>query len=489
LALDLGTTGNRALIIDREQQVVAQAYREFKQYYPQPGWVEHDAEEILASTLAVAKTVLAQVKVKRIGAVGITNQRETVVLWDKQTGKPIHNAIVWQCRRTSEECERLKRQGLEAEVHQRTGLYLDPYFSATKIDWLLNQNSAWRRAAEEGDILAGTIDSWLVYCLTSGKVHATDASNASRTLLFNLQTGQWDDEQLRIFNIPRAMLPRLVPSSGMIGETSAAELGIQLPIAGLIGDQQSALFAQGCHDPGSIKNTYGTGLFLLANTGSQPDFIPGLITTVAWNLAGKLTYACEGSVFIGGAAIQWLRDELKIIQNADETEALAQSIPDNQGVYFVPALVGLGAPYWDSRARGLMIGLTRGTSRAHLVRAALEAIAYQTRDTVSAMLPDRMSSLQKLKVDGGACRNDFLMQFQADILGVPVERPLLIETTALGAAGMAGLAIGLWSSPQDFVRHAKIERVFTPVISASQREKLYTGWQQAVARARNWAKD
>ena len=486
LALDLGTTGNRALIFDRQHNVLAQDYREFRQYFPRPGWVEHDAEEIFATTLEVAKSVLSQIDSTRIKAIGITNQRETVVLWDKHTGIPIRNAIVWQCRRTSADCTKLKQQGLEDEIHKKTGLYLDPYFSATKIAWLLRQSDDWRRQAEKGDILCGTIDSWIIFKLTGGRVHITDISNASRTLLMNLRTGEWDSELLRIFDIPKVMLPEIVPSCKMVGETDPGILGKKIPITGIIGDQQSAAFAQGCFYPGIVKNSYGTGLFLLSYSGTEPDFIPGLLTTVAWSLTGKIEYAVEGSVFIGGAAIQWLRDQLGIIQNAKETESLAQKLPDNQDVYFVPALTGLGAPYWDSRARGTIVGLTRGTSRNHLVRAALESIGFQTRDVVAVMLHNRVSSLKKLKADGGACQNNFLMQFQADILGVPVERPKMIETTALGAAGLAGLSVDLWNSPEDFIQHSVTERIFSPEMTEAKREQYYSNWKRAVERAREW---
>lgn len=488
LALDLGTTGNRALVIDREHRILAQAYLEFTQYFPKAGWVEHDAEEIFSTTLRVAKEAMAQAGEVQIKAIGITNQRETVVFWDKKSGKPVHRAIVWQCRRTSEDCAMLKQEGVEDEVHRKTGLYLDPYFSATKIAWLLRQSEKWRRKAERGEIVCGTIDSWIIFRLTNGKVHTTDVSNASRTMLMNLHSGDWDPELLRLFKVPAAMLPSISKSSGVVGETDADILGSRIPIAGIIGDQQSAAFAQGCFNPGVVKNTYGTGLFLLRHSGGKPDFIPGMLSTVAWALDEKIEYAVEGSIFIGGAAIQWLRDQLKIVEHAEETEALARQLNGNDGVYFVPALTGLGAPYWDSQARGVIVGLTRGTSRAHLARAALEAIAYQTKDAVGAMFHGQADSLKKLRVDGGACRNNFLMQFQADILGVPVERPRVIETTALGAAGMAGLAVGLWASPDDFIRHSKTDHVFQPVMAQAERTSLYSDWQRAVERAKAWVK-
>ena len=429
---------------------------------------------------------MTRIDVNRVKAIGITNQRETVVLWEKDSGKPLYNAIVWQCRRTSRECTKLKQQGLEDEIYHKTGLYLDPYFSATKIAWLLGQSENWRKRAKKGEILCGTIDSWIIYKLTGGKVHVTDTSNASRTLLMNLRSGEWDPDLLRIFDIPRIMLPKIVDSNALVGETDPGILGYKIPITGIIGDQQSAAFAQGCFSPGVVKNTYGTGLFLLSYSGKQPDFIPGMLATVAWSLNGNIEYAVEGSVFIGGAVIQWLRDQLGIIRNAEETDAMAQKLSDNQGVYFVPALAGLGAPYWDSRARGTIVGLTRGTSRDHLVRAALESICFQTRDLVNSMLHNQKSALQKLKVDGGACRNNFLMQFQADILGVPVERPKMVETTALGAAGIAGLATGLWNSPEDFIQHSSMDRIFSPEMTEVKREEYYANWQRAVERSREW---
>jgi len=456
LALDLGTTGNRAIIFDRDTRIVASSYREFTQHYPQPGWVEHDPLEIWESV----RTVMAEVNPRDIVGIGIANQRETIVAWDRNTGKPLHNAIVWQDRRTAARCANLPA----AEIHERTGLVCDPYFSATKIEWLLQNVPAARRG------LFGTIDSWILWKLTGGKVFATDPSNASRTMLFNIREQRWDATLLKLFGVSAEQLPEVRPSSGHFGAN----------VYGMIGDQQAAMFAQGCYEPGIVKNAYGTGLFMMMNTGTAPLASQQLLSTIAWQIGDRVDYALEGSVFIGGAAIQWLRDQLGVVKTAAETEALATSLTGNDGVYFVPALTGLGAPYWDAGARGTIVGLTRSTTKAHLARAALEAMAYQTRDVAELM----GTPLRKLQVDGGACANNFLMQFQADILGVPVERPAVIETTALGAAGLAGLATGVWSSPEDFLQHRRVERVFAP-----QRvsDDLYARWKDAVARSRQWA--
>jgi glycerol kinase len=481
LAIDLGTTGNRAIIFDHETRVVAKSYREFRQLFPQAGWVEHDPVEIWEGTRAVIAEAVAHVDAQQIAAIGITNQRETVVSWDPKTGEPLHNAIVWQDRRTSARCAEIKREGFEKEIHQRTGLVCDPYFSATKIEWLLQNAPATRRG------IFGTIDSWILSKLTGGRVHATDVSNASRTMLFNLQERRWDDELLKYFGVSRETLPEVRASSGEFGRLDPGWFGFSAPICGVVGDQQGAMFAQGCYEPGIIKNTYGTGLFLMMNTGVTPWVSEHLLSTIAWQIGDRVDYALEGSVFVGGAAIQWLRDQLHIVTASRETESLAASLSSNDGVYFVPALTGLGAPHWDADARGTIIGLTRATTKAHLVRAALEAIAYQTRDLVDTMCTRLGTPLRKLQVDGGACANNFLMQFQADILGVPVERPAMIEMTALGAAGLAGLHAGAWSSPADFLSHRVVERVFQPAMAAPLRESLYAKWQEAVARSRSWA--
>jgi glycerol kinase len=481
LAIDLGTTGNRAIVFDHETRIVTQSYREFQQLFPQPGWVEHDPTEIWETTRAVIAEAVAQVDAKQIVAIGIANQRETIVSWEPRTGQPLHNAIVWQDRRTAARCAELRRDGFAKIIHERTGLVCDPYFSATKIEWLLQNVPATRQG------IFGTIDSWIVSKLTGGRVHATDVSNASRTMLFNLRERRWDDELLKHFGVPRETLPEVRPTSGDFGALDPSLFGFSTKISAVVGDQQGAMFAQGCYEPGIIKNTYGTGLFLMMNTGETPRSSDHLLSTIAWQIGDRTDYALEGSVFVGGAAVQWLRDQLQIVSTSSETESLAASLSSNDGVYFVPALAGLGAPYWDAAARGTIIGLTRGTSRAHLARATLEAIAYQTRDVVDTMCMELGSPLRKLQVDGGACANNFLMQFQSDILGVPVERPLIIETTALGAAGLAGLQANVWSSPADFLSHRRIERVFQPAIAASVRESLYAKWKEAVTRTRGWA--
>ncbi len=485
LALDLGTTGNRALVFDRRQNLLSSEYEEFRQIFPKPGWVEHDAEDIWKSTRGILLRTFKRINPSRIAAIGITNQRETVLLWDKKTGRPLHNAIVWQCRRTASACEVLEKKGQGPSIHRKTGLVLDAYFSATKLAWLLDHVPGARKKAEGGKVLAGTIDSWIVWKLSGGVAHVTDTSNASRTMLFNLKTLAWDDSLCRLFRVPKKILPRVVPSSGKAAVTTT-DFG-SIPICGIVGDQQAAAFAQGCFGHGVIKNTYGTGLFMLENTGHTPRFSKNLLTTVAWS-AGNLKnteYAVEGSVFIGGAALQWLRDGLKLFSNAKETAKLAQEISSNEGVYFVPALVGLGAPYWDPHARGTILGLTRGTTRAHLVRAALESIAYQTRDILEVMKRDTGQAFKLLRVDGGASANDFLMQFQANVLGIPVERPKILETTALGAAGLAGIAAGLWKDKETFNRLRKVDRIFTPKAAASYQAS-YARWKEAVKRSRAW---
>jgi glycerol kinase len=488
LALDQGTSGSTALLVDGDGRVRARGYAELPQHYPQPGWVEHDPEEIWSTTVVAAQSALASAGAtgRDVAAIGITNQRETTIVWDRASGRPIHHAIVWQCRRTAAMCDELKAAGLEGTVRQRTGLVLDAYFSGTKIRWLLDAVPDAHRRASDGALAFGTVDAWLVWKLTGGRVHATDVTNASRTLCLNLETVDWDDDMLEALGVPRAMLPRLVPSSGVVGETvDLGWLPAGVPIAGIAGDQHAALFGQACYARGAAKNTYGTGCFLLLNTGTTPvRSRAGLLTTLAWKIGDTTTYALEGSVFIAGAAIQWLRDGLGLIGHAAESEALATSVPDTGGVYFVPAFVGLGAPYWDMYARGTIVGLTRGTTRAHLVRAALEAIAYQSRDVLEAMATDAGVAVDALRVDGGATANDFLCQFQADVMGAPVLRPAVIETTALGAAYLAGLGVGLWPSLDALAGRWTVERTFTPAMEASRRNALYDGWRRAVERAR-----
>ena len=488
LALDLGTTGNRALVFDPKQRILAQAYEEFPQIFPKPGWVEHDPVKIWLSTQHVLAKALKKVPASQIAAIGITNQRETVLLWDKKTGRPLHNAIVWQCRRTASACEAMRKKGLGPGIHQKTGLVLDAYFSASKIQWLLDHVPGARKKAQQGDVLAGTIDSWIIWNLSGRQAHVTDSSNASRTMLFNIKTLSWDDGLCRLFDIPKKILPKVVPSSAVSAHTDKKITGREIPIAGVIGDQQAASFAQGCFEPGIIKNTYGTGLFMLENTGKKPRFSKNLLTTVAWSIGNlkKTEYAVEGSVFIGGAAVQWLRDGLKLFSSAGESAKLAQQVSSNEGVYFVPALVGLGAPHWDPNARGAFFGITRGTKRAHFVRAALEAIAYQTRDILEVMNQDTGQDFKTLRVDGGASANDFLMQFQADILGIPVERPQVLETTALGAAGLAGIATGVWKNKEEFNRSRRIQKVFRPKSLGRGGNALYSRWQEAVRRSLRW---
>jgi len=489
LALDQGTTSSRAILFDRNGGSVQMANKEFTQLYPRPGWVEHDPVEIWSTQLATAHEAIARTGASAgdIAAIGITNQRETTILWDKATGRPVANAIVWQCRRTAGCCDRLRAAGEAAAIAEKTGLIVDAYFSGTKIQWLLDNTPGLRARAERGDVLFGTVDTWLIWNLTGGRVHATDYSNASRTMLFNIHTLDWDDDILALLRIPRSMLPKVVPSSGVIGRTDPCLFGVELPIAGVAGDQQAALFGQTCFAPGTAKNTYGTGCFMLINTGERAVRSKhNLLTTIAWGVDGKVEYALEGSVFIGGAAIQWLRDGLRIIDSAAESEEYAGRVADTGGVYIVPAFVGLGAPYWDPYARGTIMGITRGTGREHIVRAALEAICYQTRDVLEAMTADSGTVLTELKVDGGAVRNNFLMQFQSDILGVPVRRPHVTETTALGAAYLAGLGVGLWSSKDEIVAKWQQEAEFTPSMSGEDRDRLYRGWRRAVERSLGW---
>ncbi len=486
VALDQGTTGSTAIVFGPQGQVLGRAYAEITQHYPAPGFVEHDAEEIWTSSLRVLKEALAAsgVPPRGVRAIGITNQRETTVLWDRRTGDPVHRAIVWQSRQSAEVCARLKSAGHEPLFHERTGLVLDPYFSGSKVAWLLERDSALRARAEAGEIAFGTIDSWLVHRLTGGRVHATDPTNASRTLLFDIHERRWDPELCRILGVPPALLPGLVPSSGVLGETAALDgCPAGVPIAGVAGDQQAALFGQGCFEPGMAKNTYGTGAFLVLNTGARRVISHrGLLTTLCCDARGRAAYALEGSVFIAGAAIQWLRDELGLVRSAAETGPLAEGVADTAGVYVVPAFVGLGAPYWDAGARGAILGLTRGASRAHLVRATLESLAYQSRDVIDAMNEESGVTLRELRVDGGACANDFLMQFQADLLGVPVDRPALVDTTAAGAAFLAGLGVGFWRDAQELAHTRRRDRLFTPAMAPERREALYAGWQAAVAR-------
>jgi glycerol kinase len=490
LALDQGTTSSRAIVFGSDAQPRATAQQEFEQLYPSPAHVEHDPEAIWHSQLACARQALAEAKVAPadVAAVGITNQRETTVLWERDSGKPVANAIVWQSRITTPLCQKLKADGLEDTFRKKTGLVLDPYFSGTKVTHLLDTVPGLRPRAERGEILFGTVDTFLLWRLTGGKVHATDYSNASRTLLFNIQTLDWDDELLKILRVPRAMLPEAGPSSGVFGTTDRHWLGGEIAIGGMAGDQQAATFGQACFTPGSAKNTYGTGCFLLLNTGEKPVASRnGLLTTVGWGLGGKVIYCLEGSVFIAGAVVQWLRDGLGIIGGSAEIERLALGVPDTGDVYFVPAFVGLGAPHWNPNARGTIIGVTRGTKRGHIARAALESMAFQTRDVLDAMQRDAGISLDHLKVDGGASRNDLLMQFQADLLGVPVRRPQLFETTALGAAALAGLAVGFWSDPHEFARHWSLEREFKPQLPAPDRDARYARWRKAVERSLDWA--
>jgi glycerol kinase len=491
LALDQGTTSSRAILFDHNSVVKATAQREFPQYYPQPGWVEHDPLEIWSSQIEVLRDVLEKggVSVQELAAIGITNQRETTLLWDRSTGKPIHNAIVWQCRRTAEICDQLIQQGAAEDIRVRTGLIVDAYFSGTKLKWLLDELPDARKRAERGELAFGTVDTWLLWNLTDGEVHATDVTNAARTMLFNINTLKWDQELLALLDIPDPVLPEVRASSGLFGETSQSVLGERVPIAGIAGDQHAALFGQACYEPGMMKNTYGTGCFLLANTGATPVHSRHrLLSTPAWALPQAVQYALEGSVFIAGAAVQWLRDGLELIADAAESESTAMQVSDSGGVYVVPAFVGLGAPHWDSYARGAVFGLTAASGRNHLVRATLESIAYQTRDVVEAMCRDRHANAGALRVDGGASANNFLMQFQADILGVPVERPVVAETTSLGAAYLAGLATGYWHDTDDLKRAWRLERRFEPAMSADERESRYSGWCEAVRRVRDWAR-
>ena len=489
LALDQGTTSSRALLFDRAGRVVAVKQHEFPQHYRKPGWVEHDPEEIWGSQLRAGREVLetSGASARDVAAIGITNQRETALIWDRRSGQAIHPAIVWQSRQTTPICDELRARGLSEHVRDKTGLVIDAYFSATKIRFILDAVPGAQERAEKGELCFGTVDSWLLHRLTKGRVHMTEFSNASRTMLFDIRSRDWDETLLRELRIPRSLLPEVRDSSGAFAEADAEWFGSPIPVAGVAGDQQAALFGQGCFTPGSAKNTYGTGCFLLMNTGAEaPRSKHGLVTTIAWGIGGRVEYALEGSVFVAGAAVQWLRDGLGLVQSAGETDALARSVPDSAGIYFVPAFVGLGAPYWDERARGTIVGLTRGATREHLVRATLESIAYQSRDLFECVAADAGKRPELLRVDGGAAANDFLLQFQADLLGVPVHRPAGLEVTALGAAALAGLATGFWRDRSELEASVQSDRIFEPRMSQDERETLYAGWRRAVERARAW---
>jgi len=491
MAIDQVTTGTKIILVDHDGMVVSSAYREIEQIYPEPGLVEHNPKEYWDTTLFCAKEAMnkAGIEASQIAGIGITDQRETTIIWDKETGEPVYNAIVWQCRRTASICEDLKAKGLEEKVRQKTGLTIDAYFSATKIKWIMDHVSGVKERMRSGELIMGNIDSWLMWNLSGRRMHVTDYSNASRTMLFNVQNLEWDQELLDIMEIPREIFPEPKPSSGIMAITDKSIFdGVEIPIAGVAGDQHAALFGQTCFKPGMAKNTYGTALALMMNIGEK--FIlseHGLTTDLAWGIDGKIEYSFEGVVFIGGGAVQWLRDGLKIIENAAQSEAIAQSVPDTGGVYLVPAFTGLGAPYWDMYARGIIVGITRGTNREQIVRATLESMAYQTRDVLEAMVTDSKKSLESLRVDGGAVKNNFLMQFQADILGVPVVRPVVTEMAALGAAYLAGLGVGFWKNREEISAMWKMDRIFEPKMDVSQREELYKGWKKAVERSLHWA--
>ena len=492
MALDSGTTSNRCILFNEAGEMCSVAQKEFTQYFPKPGWVEHNALEIWSTQLEVAQKAMANLNVTAadIAAIGITNQRETTIVWDKTTGEPIHHAIVWQCRRTSEYCDSLKEKGLTDTFRAKTGLVIDAYFSGTKLHWLLENVPGARERAERGELLFGTVETWLIWKLTGGKAHVTDYSNASRTMLFNINTLQWDDEILAELNIPKCMLPEAKPSSCVYGETLAQFFGAPIPISGAAGDQQAALFGQTCFTPGEAKNTYGTGCFMLMNTGEKPVFSNnGLVTTIAWGLDGKVEYALEGSIFVAGAAIQWLRDEMRLIDSSPDSEYMALKVKDTNGCYVVPAFTGLGAPYWDQYARGTIVGLTRGVNKYHIIRATLDSLCYQTNDVLQAMKADSGIELAALKVDGGASANNYLMQTQADLIDAPVQRPRCVETTAMGAAYLAGLAVGYWASKEDVIKNWAIDRTFEPAIPAEERETRVKQWKKAVKSAYGWAKE
>ena len=492
MALDAGTTSNRCILFNEKGEMCSVAQKEFTQFFPKPGWVEHDADEIWATQYEVAKQAMENVGATAtdIAAIGITNQRETTIVWDKATGEPVHHAIVWQCRRTAEYCDSLKDKGLVDKIREKTGLVIDAYFSGTKIRWILENVPGARQRAEAGELLFGTVETWLIWKLTKGKVHVTDYSNASRTMLFNINTLQWDDEILAELNIPKCMLPEAKPSSCVYGEADPSLFGGPIKIGGAAGDQQAALFGQTCYKAGEAKNTYGTGCFLLMNTGEKPIFSKnGLVTTIAWGLDGKVNYALEGSVFVAGASIQWLRDQLRVVDTAPDSEYMATRVKDTAGCYVVPAFTGLGAPYWDQYARGVIVGLTRGCNKYHIVRATVESLAYQVNDVLQAMKADSGIDLAALNVDGGASANNFLMQTQADISGCPVNRPSCVETTAMGAAYLAGIAVGYWKDKEDVIANTSLDRTFTPAISAEERETRIKGWKKAVKCSFGWAKE
>lgn len=492
MALDAGTTSNRCILFNEKGEMCSVAQKEFTQYFPKPGWVEHNANEIWSSQLSVAVEAMAQIgaNAEDIAAIGITNQRETTIVWDKMTGEPVYNAIVWQCRRTSEYCDSLKEKGLTDKFREKTGLVIDAYFSGTKLKWILDNVPGVRERAEKGELLFGTVETWLIWKLTKGSVHVTDYSNASRTMLFNINTLQWDDEILAELNIPKCMLPEAKPSSCVYGESDPAFFGGPIKIAGAAGDQQSALFGQTCFNPGEAKNTYGTGCFMLMNTGEKPVFSKnGLVTTIAWGLDGKVNYALEGSIFVAGASIQWLRDEMRLIDSSPDSEYMAKKVKDTNGCYVVPAFTGLGAPHWDQYARGTIVGITRGVNKYHIIRATLESLAYQTNDVLQAMQADSGIQLEALKVDGGASANNLLMQIQSDIIQAPVHRPKCVETTAMGAAYLAGLAVGYWASKEDVIKNWAIDRVFAPEIEPEERDKKVKGWNKAVKYSFGWAKE
>ena len=492
MALDAGTTSNRCILFNEKGEMCSVAQKEFTQFFPKPGWVEHDADEIWATQYEVAKQAMENVGATAadIAAIGITNQRETTIVWDKATGEPVHHAIVWQCRRTAEYCDSLKDKGLVDKIREKTGLVIDAYFSGTKIRWILENVPGARQRAEAGELLFGTVETWLIWKLTKGKVHVTDYSNASRTMLFNINTLQWDDEILAELNIPKCMLPEAKPSSCVYGEADPSLFGGPIKIGGAAGDQQAALFGQTCYKAGEAKNTYGTGCFLLMNTGEKPIFSKnGLVTTIAWGLDGKVNYALEGSVFVAGASIQWLRDQLRVVDTAPDSEYMATRVKDTAGCYVVPAFTGLGAPYWDQYARGAIVGLTRGCNKYHIVRATVESLAYQVNDVLQAMKADSGIDLAALNVDGGASANNFLMQTQADISGCPVNRPSCVETTAMGAAYLAGIAVGYWKDKEDVIANTSLDRTFTPAISAEERETRIKGWKKAVKCSFGWAKE
>ena len=492
MALDAGTTSNRCILFDEKGEICSIAQKEFTQYFPKPGWVEHDANEIWSSQLGVAVEAMAKLGIGAddIAAIGITNQRETTIVWDKNTGEPVYNAIVWQCRRTSEYCDSLKEKGLTDKFREKTGLIIDAYFSGTKLKWILDNVDGVRERAEKGELLFGTVETWLIWKLTKGKAHVTDYSNASRTLLFNIKDLTWDKEILEELNIPESMLPEPKPSSYVYGYSDASFFGKEIPIAGAAGDQQAALFGQTCFNPGEAKNTYGTGCFMLMNTGETPVYSQnGLVTTIAWGLDGKVNYALEGSIFVAGASIQWLRDELRIIESAADSEYMAKKVKDTNGCYVVPAFTGLGAPYWDQYARGTIVGLSRGVNKYHIIRATLESIGYQVNDVLHAMKADSGIDLAALKVDGGASANDFLMQFQSDIINAPVKRPSCVETTAMGAAYLAGLAVGYWNSKEDVIKNWAVDKIFSPIMGEDERERKIKGWNKAVKYSFGWAKE